>query len=83
MIPEHYIQWVALGDHRGLWKSNTWARSGPGTNLPSPPGDRVKAAAYAYCRLWGLSDTMSEAPLPSSGRRGLFLRYGFPSVTCW
>ena len=42
MIPEHYIQWVALEPGQA-----------PEVKFALAPGDRVKAA-YAYCNLHGL-----------------------------
>ena len=86
MIPEHYIQWVALETTEGCQIKYLEPGQAPEVKFALAPGDRVKAA-YAYCNLhglWSLSDTMTRSPLCRLfRRRGLFLRYGFPSVTCW
>lgn len=87
MIPEHYIQWVALETTEGCQIKYLEPGQAPEVKFALAPGDRVKAA-YGLLQssraLESLSDTMTRSPLCRLfRRRGLFLRYGFPSVTCW
>ena len=63
------------------------ARSGPGGQIcprPRRPGQGRLRLLQSSRALESLSDTMTRSPLCRLfRRRGLFLRYGFPSVTCW
>lgn len=75
------------GDHRGLSNQIPGARSGPGGQIcprPRRPGQGRLRLLQSSRALESLSDTMTRSPLCRLfRRRGLFLRYGFPSVTCW
>ena len=53
MIPEHYIQWVALETTEGCQIKYLEPGQAPEVKFALAPGDRVKAA-YAYCNLHGL-----------------------------
>lgn len=53
MIPEHYIQWVALETTEGCQIKYLEPGQDPEVKFALAPGDRVKAA-YAYCNLHGL-----------------------------
>ena len=53
MIPEHYIQWVALETTEGWQIKYLEQGQAPEVKFALAPGDRVKAA-YAYCNLHGL-----------------------------
>ena len=53
MIPEHYIQWVALETTEGCQIKYREPGQAPEVKFALAPGDRVKAA-YAYCNLHGL-----------------------------
>ena len=53
MIPEHYIQWVALETTEGCQIKYLEPGPAPEVKFALAPGDRVKAA-YAYCNLHGL-----------------------------
>ena len=53
MIPEHYIQWVALETTEGCQIKYLEPGQAPEVKFALAPGDRVKAA-YAYCPLHGL-----------------------------
>ena len=53
MIPEHYIQWVALETTEGCQIKYQDPGQAPEVKFALAPGDRVKAA-YAYCNLHGL-----------------------------
>ena len=99
MIPEHYIQWVALETTEGCQIKYLEPGQAPGGREPGAvaiPGRRRAAPRprrpgqgrlrllQSSRALESLSDTMTRSPLCRLfRRRGLFLRYGFPSVTCW
>ena len=53
MIPEHYIQWVALETTEGCQIKYLEPGQAPEVKFALAPGERVKAA-YAYCNLHGL-----------------------------
>lgn len=87
MIPEHYIQWVALETTEGCQIKYLEPGQAPEVKFALAPGDpgqgRLRLLQSSRA-LESLSDTMTRSPLCRLfRRRGLFLRYGFPSVTCW
>ena len=53
MIPEHYIQWIALETESGNQRKQLAPGSAPKAVFSMVPGDRV-VCAYAYCNLHGL-----------------------------
>ena len=53
MIPEHYIQWVALETTEGCQIKYLEPGQAPEVKFALAPGDRVKAD-YAFCNLHGL-----------------------------
>lgn len=87
MIPEHYIQWVALETTEGCQIKYLEPGQAPEVKFALAPGDRAQGRLrllQSSRALESLSDTMTRSPLCRLfRRRGLFLRYGFPSVTCW
>lgn len=87
MIPEHYIQWVALETTEGCQIKYLEPGQAPEVKFalaPGAPGQGRLRLLQSSRALESLSDTMTRSPLCRLfRRRGLFLRYGFPSVTCW
>lgn len=87
MIPEHYIQWVALETTEGCQIKYLEPGQAPEVKFalsPRRPGQGRLRLLQSSRALESLSDTMTRSPLCRLfRRRGLFLRYGFPSVTCW
>lgn len=86
MIPEHYIQWVALETTEGCQIKYLEPGQAPEVKFALAPatGSRPLTPIAIFTALESLSDTMTRSPLCRLfRRRGLFLRYGFPSVTCW
>ena len=53
MIPEHYIQWIALATRQGNQRKELEAGQKPQAEFMLCEGDEVEAA-YAYCNLHGL-----------------------------
>ena len=53
MIPEHYIQWIALATRQGNQRKELQAGQKPQAEFMLCEGDEVEAV-YAYCNLHGL-----------------------------
>ena len=53
MIPEHYIQWIALETKQGMQRKTLAAGDAPAVSFALADGDAA-VAAYAYCNLHGL-----------------------------
>ena len=53
MIPEHYIQWIALATRQGNQRKELEAGQKPQAEFMLCEGDAVEAV-YAYCNLHGL-----------------------------
>ena len=53
MIPEHYIEWIALQTKNGVQRKELKPGEKPEANFALCDGDEV-AAVYAYCNLHGL-----------------------------
>ena len=53
MIPEHYIQWIALATRQGNQRKEHAAGTEPQAEFMLCEGDEAEAA-YAYCNLHGL-----------------------------
>lgn len=53
MIPEHYIEWIALQTKQGNQRKALNPGDEPAVCFAICPGDEVEAA-YAYCNLHGL-----------------------------
>ena len=53
MLPEHYIEWVALQTKQGVQRKALTPGSKPSVNFAICEGDEVEAV-YAYCNLHGL-----------------------------
>ena len=53
MIPEHYIQWIALATRQGNQRKELQAGQKPQLEFMLCEGDEAEAA-YAYCNLHGL-----------------------------
>ena len=53
MLPEHYIEWIALESKEGCQLKKLQPLKPPRANFALSEGDAVKAA-YAYCNLHGL-----------------------------
>ena len=53
MIPEHYIEWIALQTKNGVQRKELKPGEKPEANFALCDGDEV-VAVYAYCNLHGL-----------------------------
>lgn len=53
MIPEHYIEWIALQTKNGVQRKELKPSEKPEANFALCDGDEV-VAVYAYCNLHGL-----------------------------
>ena len=53
MIPEHYIQWIALASRQGNQRKELAPGQKPQASFMLCEGDEVEAV-YAYCNLHGL-----------------------------
>lgn len=53
MIPEHYIEWIALQTKNGVQRKELKPGEKPEANFAICDGDEV-VAVYAYCNLHGL-----------------------------
>ena len=53
MIPEHYIEWIALQTKNGIQRKELKPGEKPEANFALCDGDEV-VAVYAYCNLHGL-----------------------------
>ena len=53
MIPEHYIQWIALATRQGNQRKELQPGQKPQAEFMLGEGDEAEAA-YAYCNLHGL-----------------------------
>ena len=53
MIPEHYIQWIALETKQGMQRKTLSPGDAPSKSFALADGDAA-VAAYAYCNLHGL-----------------------------
>jgi len=53
MLPEHYIEWIALATKEGFQRKALKAGDPPTVVFALTDGDEVEAA-YAYCNLHGL-----------------------------
>ena len=55
MLPEHFIQWVAVETDKGMHRRNLQAGEGPKATFQL--GEEKPLAVYAYCNLHGLWKT--------------------------
>lgn len=53
MIPEHYIEWIALETKQGMQRKSLSPGDAPSKSFALAGGDTA-VAAYAYCNLHGL-----------------------------
>lgn len=55
MLPEHYIEWIALETDRGLHRRNLKPGEAPAASFLLE--DEIPVAVYAFCNLHGLWKT--------------------------
>ncbi len=53
MIPEHFIEWIALETEQGMQRKSLEPGDAPVRSFSLAEGDKA-VAAYAYCNLHGL-----------------------------